>query len=268
MLTAIVDDLAACRDVRVITTIDERVVDVALRADATVLIAPEIDRCLEAIAREIVDAGGRLIGGSVKAIRIASDKLELSRWLARANVPALPSTRAESGSRTSMPCVVKPRFGAGSVDVLSLAADTPVPRLRTESIVTPLGVGVAASVLSLAGPAGVLPCCPCRQDLTDDGRFEYLGGRAPLPDKLSFRASRLAHLAVSSLPDPLGFFGVDLLLGEEAEDDLVVEINPRLTTSYLGLRQLTHENLAQHALDIADGDEMREIEWSREEVRW
>jgi predicted ATP-grasp superfamily ATP-dependent carboligase len=73
---------------------------------------------------------------------------------------------------------------------------------------------------------------------------------------------------VSSLPDPLGFFGVDLLLGEAAEDDLVVEINPRLTMSYLGLRQLTHENLAQHALDIADGGEIREIEWSREEVRW
>ena len=43
-----------------------------------------------------------------------------------------------------------------------------------------------------------------------------------------------------------GFVGVDLILGADAEgrEDLAIEINPRLTTSYVGLRALLHGNLA------------------------
>ena len=39
--------------------------------------------------------------------------------------------------------------------------------------------------------------------------------------------------------------GVDLILGNHAEEDCVIEINPRLTTSYLLLRQAAQENLAE-----------------------
>jgi predicted ATP-grasp superfamily ATP-dependent carboligase len=40
------------------------------------------------------------------------------------------------------------------------------------------------------------------------------------------------------LPQPLGYLGVDLILGEDGNGavDCVVEINPRLTTSYVGLQ--------------------------------
>jgi predicted ATP-grasp superfamily ATP-dependent carboligase len=34
----------------------------------------------------------------------------------------------------------------------------------------------------------------------------------------------------------LGYLGVDLVLGPNASTDKVIEINPRLTTSYVGLR--------------------------------
>ena len=74
--------------------------------------------------------------------------------------------------------------------------------------------------------------------MSDDGRFVYLGGSLPLPHALASRATRLAQQAVAALPDPLGYVGVDLVLGADADgaDDYVIEINPRLTTSYIGLR--------------------------------
>ena len=55
--------------------------------------------------------------------------------------------------------------------------------------------------------------------------------------------------------DPVGYLGVDLVLGEAADgsDDVVIEINPRLTTSYVGLRALARENLAAAMLDVASG---------------
>ena len=40
------------------------------------------------------------------------------------------------------------------------------------------------------------------------------------------------------------------------EEDQVIEINPRLTTSYIGLRALAETNLAEAMLRVADGDDV------------
>ena len=57
------------------------------------------------------------------------------------------------------------------------------------------------------------------------------------------------------MPPARGYVGVDLVLGASAhgEDDAVIEINPRVTTSYVGLRQAVNENLAQALLEGAEG---------------
>ncbi|HEX5497861.1 MAG TPA: hypothetical protein VFX03_01485, partial [Thermomicrobiales bacterium] len=46
-----------------------------------------------------------------------------------------------------------------------------------------------------------------------------------------------------------------LVLGERCDgaDDVVIEINPRLTTSYIGLRAACEQNLAGAMLDLAAG---------------
>ena len=59
--------------------------------------------------------------------------------------------------------------------------------------------GVAASVALLCGPVGVHPLPPCRQHLSDDERFGYLGGSLPLADVLARRATELARRAVAAV---------------------------------------------------------------------
>lgn len=119
--------------------------------------------------------------------------------------------------------------------------------------------GLAASVAFLCGPAGRFALPPCRQRLSDDGQFRYLGGELPLPPAMAARATELAARAVASLPGPLGYVGVDLVLGpgNDAIDDVVIEINARLTTSYVGLRALAKENLAAAMLGAASGGRPR-----------
>ena len=56
-----------------------------------------------------------------------------------------------------------------------------------------------------------------------------------------------------ALPHPRGFLGVDLVLGDEPSGDYAIEVNPRLTTSYVGLRALCRENLAGAMIDIVSG---------------
>jgi predicted ATP-grasp superfamily ATP-dependent carboligase len=76
-----------------------------------------------------------------------------------------------------------------------------------------------------------------------------------LAEPLTRRAQRLAVAAVAALPPTVGYVGVDLVLGEadDGRDDVVIEVNPRLTTSYVGLRRLVRGNLAAAMLAAARG---------------
>ena len=53
----------------------------------------------------------------------------------------------------------------------------------------------------------------------------------------------MAVRALRLVPGLRGFVGVDLILDEQAPGVSVVEINPRLTTSYVGLRAALGQNV-------------------------
>ena len=55
-------------------------------------------------------------------------------------------------------------------------------------------------------------------------------------------ACELAQRAVALVPGLRGYVGVDLVLGEET--CWLIEINPRVTTSYVGLRRVVGLNMA------------------------
>jgi predicted ATP-grasp superfamily ATP-dependent carboligase len=94
-----------------------------------------------------------------------------------------------------------------------------------------------------------------------------LGGSLPLELAAAARARRLAVRAVSSLPQPAGYVGVDLVLGVDpaGSGDAVIEINPRPTTSYVGLRALARSNLAEALIAIAAGHGV-ELCWNSGEI--
>jgi predicted ATP-grasp superfamily ATP-dependent carboligase len=78
------------------------------------------------------------------------------------------------------------------------------------------------------------------QHLSSDGRFTYQGGKVPcfpLESPQSQAVRHLAREACRSLGHARGWMGVDLVLLED-NTPVIMEINPRLTTSFLGYRQL------------------------------
>src|SRR5439155_20066372 len=125
--------------------------------------------------------------------------------------------------------------------------------------------GIAASVAVLVGPRQRVALAPAEQTLSSDGRFHYLGGKAPLPAPLAERAQRLALRAVKAVPGLFGYVGVDLVMGQRR--GYVIEINPRLTTSYVGLRRLARMNLGAAMLQVAEGKRVR-LDWRDGTVRW
>jgi predicted ATP-grasp superfamily ATP-dependent carboligase len=234
--------------------------------DWCLLIAPEIGDELGRRAEWVLEAGVRLLGPSVGAIRFLSNKLAVAGYWRDCGVPTPETTDRVPGSDEAFPMVWKPADGAGSTATFLLTSPEDAERAKGlvaageyagPMLLQPLVPGRAASVAFLCGPGGNVPLRPAFQHLTHDGRFRYRGGETPIPPALSARALDLGIRAVACVPGLLGYVGVDLVLGEgsDGSEDFAIEINPRLTTSYVGLRRLAGFNLAGAMLRIAQGEE-------------
>jgi predicted ATP-grasp superfamily ATP-dependent carboligase len=252
----------------------------AAAADFCLVIAPEFDGLLEQRSRWVEEEGGRLLGPSTAAIRLTADKLALTcHWQKhRIPTPTVLESLLETPSNSFVyPLVAKPRYGAGSQATFllhnpeDLAAA--VLQARAEGWSNPLllqayapGLAVSVSFLSGSDKRRSLPAV--QQRLSDDGRFHYLGGRLPLPPALDHRARHLAERAAGCVEGLHGWFGVDLVLGaaEDGRGDSAIEINPRLTTSYLGLRRLARFNLMEALLAVAAGLSTPPWEWGRDTI--
>ncbi len=242
---------------------DSEFARLASAADWTLLIAPEFDGQLERLARRVLNSGGKLLGPSRELIALAADKHRLALQLTEHNVPTPRGRRIARDEPLPLdvqyPCVLKPVDGAGSLGVeliehpeqVDLRRHTDLRNWRLEEFCP----GLAASVAVLCGKASCFPLPACAQLLSDDGRFQYLGGGVPLPETIQARAHRLALAAVAALSEVNGYVGVDLVLGSDPDggEDVVIEVNPRITTSYVGLRKLCRGNLVCAMLDVAEG---------------
>jgi tyramine---L-glutamate ligase len=302
MLRAVVEDFARCPGVEVGCLLDARLsasagelagatVDLvepsaeaglfhirAAAADFTAVIAPETDFLLFQRCSWTEVAGGRLLGPSPSAVRLTGDKQRLGALWYRKGIP-IPLTVGTGMPFDDLrfPVVCKPRHGAGSDKVL-LARNG--EDLRTwasstrwhqcEMIVQALFLGLPTSVSFLIGGGHCLALPAAAQHLSDDGRFRYLGGSLPLPDELNDRAQQLALRAIAPVDGLSGYVGVDLILGDapDGSGDVAIEINPRLTTSYVGLRALAEFNLAETMLALALGRPLPERRYRDGVVEW
>jgi predicted ATP-grasp superfamily ATP-dependent carboligase len=248
-------------------------------SDWVLVIAPESEGILAGLVNAIPDPGNRLLGCSPAAITLTSDKLALAEHWRSHGVRTPATTEREPTPCEAFPVVWKPRDGAGSTatfrldtafDAISAKAQLAAENHHGPMILQQFVPGRAASVAFLCGAGGNVPLLPTFQTLSTDGRFKYLGGIAPIPPQLAERAVRLAQPAVDCVPGLLGYVGVDLVLGDAAEgsQDYAIEINPRLTTSYVGLRQLADFNLAEAMLHAAAGKLEQPLRWKPGHVRF
>jgi tyramine---L-glutamate ligase len=245
----------------------------------TLLIAPESRGALYSLAMLTESMKGRLLGPVPEFIGWATDKHATAATMASAGVPAPRGVRIDDEEDGGVidgawprdfptPAVLKPIDGCGSQYVRRIddlrcdhrealrrehSLESRPPAWRLEEFVP----GTAASAAVLRGPGGDIVLPPCAQHLADDGTFAYRGGSCPLEPQLAERAAGLAKKALSAMPPCRGYIGIDLVLGAPADgsQDYVIEVNPRLTTSYIGLRALAETNLAAAMIDVVEGRE-------------
>lgn len=275
MLDAIVADFRRLPGIEVVTLLDqaERFGELAASCAWTLVIAPEFDDLLRSLSQTVLDVGGRLLGSMPAAIRLTGDKLETGRFWHQRGVPH-PRTRPVR-ARPSPSWVLKPRHGAGAQATYLIGASEDREHVWQRACKEwPSGdfieqeyvAGLDASVALLVGTTQMIPLLPARQLVSTTGQFRYLGGWLPLPEPLASRVIKLALQAVAGINGLRGYVGVDLIVGDHG--DYAIEINPRLTTSYLGLRQLCKQNLAELILCLAQGASITPLSWHAGEVHF
>ncbi|MEW6231012.1 MAG: ATP-grasp domain-containing protein [Chloroflexota bacterium] len=280
MLWAVLADFRAWGAVHTVTTLDQRLANLSLPADdvvgvprgqhaavfaallagsdAALIIAPETDGTLARLSAMAQDAGVPLLGSSPVAVAIAGDKWACYQRFRQAGLPT-PVTQRTSfadaprvAREIGYPLVTKPVDGVGCEGVCLVATETELAAAlavlrqatgREEILLQSFVAGTHASVSLLVAEGQALPLCLNGQEIVTGCPFAYRGGVVPLSHPAATRAYAVAQAAVGLLPGLQGYVGVDLvLLNGEA---WLMEINPRLTTSYIGLRRVLQLNLAQ-----------------------
>lgn len=234
-------------------------VSAARDCDIALVVAPESDGILAKAVATLRAGGVEVIAGSGDFLRAASDKAQTARVLHEAGVAhpryLTPSDRRfETALSEAQRFVVKPRDGCGTEEIrLFDSYREALEELNEDTILQEWMPGEAISIgcITTESQQTFLPAVgqhiqwqTCR----------YAGGVGPLAEDQQRRATALASRAMFAMPPTArGFVGIDLLLGERPSEDCVIEINPRLTTSYVGLRQMINGNLAARLLDFESG---------------
>lgn len=225
-------------------------------------VAPETRGTLARLVRTAERSGDGIVGTTSRGVRRAARRLALLRRLGRAGVPVpetLPAPTDGEARRAlealGAPVVLKPGRGAGGAGVRKVAdpadaADARAAAVSVEPGLPPLvqrfETGTPASVTLIVDGGRVRPLALNRQIVRFVPRARYEGGVTPLRHPDASRALRTAADAVRACGGLRGLVGVDLVLGPDGP--VVLEVNPRLTTSYLGLRRHLGPAAARAAL--------------------
>lgn len=248
------------------------------------LIAPETggtllelsEICYEA---EQAENGPVFIGSGYDTMLIGTSKTLCFEALRDARINTLPVHAAEDLllpdyyqkliSQEPLSWVAKPEDGAGCEGIrlfssLQLLRDwLSEDEAHLDYLAQPYQSGISASMSLLCrnGKAYVLSCnqqhvvCENQQfkltGITVNGMTAYRRGFETIARKIA-----------QMLPDALGYIGVDMIVNPQSHRIEVLEINPRLTTSYVGLRQALNTNPAKLILDCVLADQFLMPEFS------
>jgi predicted ATP-grasp superfamily ATP-dependent carboligase len=231
------------------------------QSEAVFLIAPETGGMLAYLTEKVQEKGKILLGADVQSVKIAADKFLTYQLLKNQGIPvpesvylSCPEDLFDHGHHLNYPLVLKPIDGVGCTDVylisnhdeLKLAfakIQTKANTDRQPFILQEFVEGTPASVSLLVNGPECFPLTLNSQNIKKAFHMEYLGGVVPLEHPLAEQAFSTAKKVCSLLKGLKGYVGVDLILTDR--EAVVVEINPRLTTSYCGIAKASAGNLAE-----------------------
>ena len=221
-------------------------------------IAPEFDGLLQGLCQTVTDLNKLLLNSPAQVVAITGDK-----WLSYqhfkqhhiATVPTRLFTGVEQYEGDSSTWVVKPLDGVGCIDSYILTDKQDFMAMKARSgryIIQPQLVGqtISLSCLFKQGRAWLL--CANQQQFTISNQQYHLAGLVVNHTDDLAAYSDLVDAIAQAFPVLWGYVGIDLI--ETPEHTWVLEINPRLTTSYVGIHEALGLNVVEAVLQLVHGE--------------
>ena len=238
--------------------------------DASYVIAPETGQILESYVALMEKTGKISLNSQSNAIKQVANKANLQEVLKKNDVNTpnslvlsldenLTSVKEAIKEKLYYPLVFKPVDGVSCSGLSIVDNDShiasAIEKLKAGStakqfIVQEFIIGEAASVSLLISDGKALAISLNKQNVnlaSTTKTSSYLGGCVPFDNSLREEAFLMAEKAVECFSGLRGYVGVDFVLGKDKP--FVVDVNPRLTTSYVGLSHIVGFNVAQALID-------------------
>ncbi len=258
-------DGGQCRPIIIDGDLNQWIQDNIYHYDFCLPIAPEENFILYGLTQLIEEKGVKVVGSSSDSIRTCTDKY-LTYQSLKNKVPLIPTRKVlwddvnEYSNDISTKMVVKPADGVScsAVQIINSKESFKKAAMRVKDVsnlsyflLQDWVNGDSASVSLITNGKKAIPLSLNQQKINQtNGNIDYKGGTVPFHHPKEEEAKEIAKKAVESIKGLKGYVGVDLILGEEV---YLVEINSRLTTPYVALRNITPFNLGKAIIESVQG---------------
>lgn len=232
--------------------------DLIAQADAVWPLAPESQGLLADIAQQVLDQNKQLLLSSPTTVKLCSDKLATYQTLIAHKIACVETQLLAQNSLNQFPIsVLKPIDGLGCEG--SIVVDNPqqFQQLKSELthyIVQPYIAGQAVSLSCLFKQGqGWLLTCNQQQIQLKQQQFHLSACWVNVPNRYPEFYQNLIDKIAKALPELWGYIGIDLIETTE-QGPLLLEINPRLTTSFVGIYPATGINVAEQVIQLLTND--------------
>ena len=285
MLKALLDNLSRLNHVDVTVMLDWRQSEIFVKSDINAVIirakhdvneefarlveqvdlvwpiAPEFDGILLALCQTVESLGKQLLTSPASAVAVAGNKFKTYELLNRSHIDSVPTRMLtpfdQFGHYPELDngWIIKPVDGAGCTDSYVVANQQDFERMlagKGPYVMQPHLEGKKTSLSCLFKQGCAWLVCVNLQNFELSNRQYHLID-IEVNQQLDFgRYQYLIDQIALVMPDLWGYVGIDLI--ETATQTWVLEINPRLTTSFSGIYEALGINIAGAVLQLVQGE--------------
>lgn len=234
-------------------------VELLQQADLVWPVAPECDGILQHLCQLVADSGKILLCTSADAVAIAANKLKTYRRLSlQSSIVAVPTWLLHSRFpfhrfQNDSEWVVKPVDGVGGEESYLISNMQELVSLANNNgriVVQPHLYGKKTSLSCIFKEGKGWLICANLQNfalINQQYRLVAIVVNSHTDDRYQLLVDRIAR----AMPGLWGYAGIDLI---ENDKLWVLEVNPRLTTSFVGIHQALGINIADSVLQLLDSE--------------
>lgn len=237
----------------------EQLPDLISQVDLVWPIAPEMDSVLLKVSRLVESQSKRLLNSGSDTVAICSDKLLTNQLLQKQNIEAVNTLPlGVKLPEYSFPWVIKPKQGVGCLQNYLVRNQHEYTQVLSQIdslddfIIQPFvpGESLSLSCLFQQGKAWLL-CCNRQIMSIEQGQFELRACEVNVLTEYRQQYVNLINAVAQVFPGLFAYVGIDIIQPKKGLP-IILEINPRLTTSYAGINQAIGFNVAKAVIEMKD----------------